>query len=158
MLCFACLFVVLRPTSKVISGQVPTRDSVHSWQLTSAVPLGNQPDSTTALSWHWANQSLLYPNNAKSLAKKQQVSILMSLVWFDEGSKPQGSDSLIPKWETRHSTHSAISFGSRRFANFRCGSNIETPMLEPDQINLGRRSKFGHHTNSFGWIEVSLSI
>ena len=33
-------------TSKVISGWVPTCDSVHSWWLCSAAPLGNQAIST----------------------------------------------------------------------------------------------------------------
>ena len=37
------------------------------------------------LSWHWANQSLSYPNIAKHLPRKRQVSIFKSLVWLDGG-------------------------------------------------------------------------
>ena len=33
-------------TSEVIPGQVPTRESVHSWQPYSAAPLGNQVDTS----------------------------------------------------------------------------------------------------------------
>ena len=44
---YVCLFVALRPaTAKVISGQVPTCNSVHLWQLYSAAPLENQATST----------------------------------------------------------------------------------------------------------------
>ena len=63
-------------TSKVVSGWVPTFDSVYSWRLNSAVPEGDQATSTmigypiVILSWHWANQSLPYPNNAECLTKK----------------------------------------------------------------------------------------
>ena len=43
--------------SKVISEQVPTCDSLHSWRLTSAAPLGDQATSTmishpVTLSYH----------------------------------------------------------------------------------------------------------
>ena len=41
------------------------------------------------LYWHWANQSLPYPNNAESQATKWQVSILKSLVWLNQGSNPR---------------------------------------------------------------------
>ena len=60
------------------------------------------------LSWHWANQFLPYPNNAEHQAREWQVSILKSLVWFDQDlktwrpdSKSWPSDSLISqnrKW------------------------------------------------------------
>ena len=36
------------------------------------IPLVDQAD---ILSWHWAKQSLPYPNNVERLAGKQQVSI-----------------------------------------------------------------------------------
>ena len=41
-----------------------TCDSAHTWQLYSAASLGHQATSTISLFWHWANQSLHYPNNA----------------------------------------------------------------------------------------------
>ena len=43
---FVSLLSYLLATSKVISGWVPTCDSVHSWRLYSAAPLGNQFIST----------------------------------------------------------------------------------------------------------------
>jgi hypothetical protein len=43
------------------------------------------PHSDT-LFWFWANQSLIFPLNAASLVKKQQIPILQSLVWPDLGS------------------------------------------------------------------------
>ena len=62
-------------TSKVISGWVLTCDS--------AAPLGNQTrwnhnpiSHTFTLSWHWVNQSLSDPINAKRQARKWQASIL----------------------------------------------------------------------------------
>ena len=50
---------------------------------------------SVTLSWHWANQSLAYLNNIERLTRKRQVSILMSLVWLDQGSKPRGLDSVL---------------------------------------------------------------
>ena len=62
-------------------------------------PLRNQAASTmthsVTLSWHWANESLPYPNNAECLARKWQVSILKSLVSLTSGWNPEGSDSLV---------------------------------------------------------------
>ena len=45
------------------------------------------------LSWHWANQSLPCPTNAKRQARKQEQSILKSLVWLDQDSNPQSPKS-----------------------------------------------------------------
>ena len=45
------------------------------------------------LSWHWSNQSLPYPNNAKCQVSKRQLSIWRSLDWLKQGSNPQGQDS-----------------------------------------------------------------
>ena len=50
---------------------------------------------SVTLSWHWANQFLTYSNNTKRQARKRQVAILMSLVWFDQGSNPRILDSPI---------------------------------------------------------------
>ena len=79
---YLLLFCILA-TSKVKTWQVLTCDSAHSWWRYSAAPTGKPghqhhdpiPHSVT-LSWHWANQSLSYPNNAEHLARKRQVSIL----------------------------------------------------------------------------------
>ena len=56
------------------------------------------------LSWHWASQSLFYPNNAENQAWKGELSFRKSLVWLDQAaksqgpdSKPRGSDCLIPQ-------------------------------------------------------------
>ena len=35
------------------------------------------------------DQSFPYPNNAERQARERQVSILKSLVWFDQGGKTQ---------------------------------------------------------------------
>ena len=43
------------------------------------------------LFWFRANQSLLLPLNAACLAEKQQISILKSLVWPDQGSNPRST-------------------------------------------------------------------
>ena len=58
------------------------------------------------LSWHWACQSLPYPNNTKRLTKKQQVYIFKSLVWFVPGVNPWGVNPMVS--QTGCSTHSAI--------------------------------------------------
>ena len=74
LLCLLLFYTLV--TSKVISGQELTSDSVHSWQLYSAATLRNQAISTmTHSSPIIANQSLPYPNNAERLARKRQVSI-----------------------------------------------------------------------------------
>ena len=64
-------------TSKGISGRVTTRNSVHSWQLYSAIPLG---DKAPDIALGHIIQFLPYPNNAKHLAKKQHLPIFKSLV------------------------------------------------------------------------------
>ena len=77
------LFYILA-TYKAISGRFTTCDCVHSWRLYSAVLMGDQTAITDIISipvtvtlpWHWANQSLPYPNNGKCLDRKQQVSII----------------------------------------------------------------------------------
>ena len=70
---FDCLFELYIPkTHKVISKRVPTCDSAHSWQLSSAVTLGRPGHKehdvishSVTLSWHGGNQFLPYPNNGK---------------------------------------------------------------------------------------------
>ena len=43
------------------------------------------------LLWYWANQSLLFLLNAVCLAEKQQILLLLRLVWLDRGSNPQST-------------------------------------------------------------------
>ena len=68
------LEIYILTTSKVIAGWVPTGDSVHSWQLYSAAPLGDQSASTMSRypsQSHYpdtdVHQSLPYSNNADRL-------------------------------------------------------------------------------------------
>ena len=98
------LFYVLA-TSKVIPWWVTTCDSAHSWLHYSAASLGHQACQhhyllchSVIFSWHWANQSLSYPNNAERQARKWKVSVLKSLIWLDSqgpDSNLWGSDSQI---------------------------------------------------------------
>ena len=82
------LFYVLA-TCKVISAQVLTCNSAHSWQLYSAAPLGDQ--ATNTMTWypkqsHYPDAEPTSPwhsNKAKHLARKWQVSKSKSLVWLD---------------------------------------------------------------------------
>ena len=62
------------------------------WNIRPQAPWPN-----ITLSWHWAIRSLPYPNNAERLARRWQVSIFKSLVWFDHGSNLWGSNHLISK-------------------------------------------------------------
>ena len=71
-------------------------------QIYITAPLGDQDASTESglishsvtLSWHWANQSFPYPNNAKHLARKRQALINH---WFDStGNKLQISSTRRP--------------------------------------------------------------
>ena len=60
-------------TSKVISGWVPTCDSVHSWRLYSAAPLGSQAASNMT---RYLTQ-LHYPNTVPT----NPCSILIIATW-----------------------------------------------------------------------------
>ena len=79
------------------------------WQCTlmatySVASLGHQTDLLShpvTLYWHWSNQSLMtYRNNAKWQARKQEVSICKSLVWFDQVSNTWAPElnPLSPVW------------------------------------------------------------
>ena len=85
----------------------------------SAAPLGNQAVSNmtwyptqVTLCWHWAKQSLPYPNNAERLAGKRQAYIFLSH-WFDL-TRVQTCEVRIPrssKTRVGRSNHSAIHPG-----------------------------------------------
>ena len=83
-------------TSMVISGLVPTYNSVHLWQLYNGKPGHQYHDmishSVILLSWHWATQSFPYPNNSEHLAKKWQVSVLwiigLTRLWVQKARSP----------------------------------------------------------------------
>ena len=117
VVCSLLEFYILA-TSEVMSGLVPTCDSVHRWRIYSAASLGgpgrqhhNIISHLVILSWHWANQSLFYPNNAERLARKQQVSILKSLVSIDQDLNSWLRVTQSPKTGDKSSTHLAIPSG-----------------------------------------------
>ena len=81
---------------------------------------------SVTLSWHWANQSLHYPNNAKRKARKQHISILKSSVWLDQvlnpwalDTNPQSSDSLTSQHGRRelYSFAPSLKVGSAHHIN-----------------------------------------
>ena len=88
---YLLLFYVLA-TSKVISGRVPTCDSAHplaSLQCCLAGTPGHQyhdlNSHSVILSWHWANQSLPYPNIAKrykvAMSAHSHKSVPVLIFW-----------------------------------------------------------------------------
>ena len=99
-LCLASKFVCLllfyvHATSKVIAEWVATCEGAHSWRLYSAAPLINQ--ATSNMTWYLtkSHYSDTEPTShcrilimQKHLTRKWQVSILKSLVWLDQVSKP----------------------------------------------------------------------
>ena len=98
-----CLFVVVLHPSNIY-GHIRTGTDL--WQCTlvvlySAASSGHWHydllSHSVTLSWHWAIQSLLYPNNAERQVRKRQVSVLKSLVWLDQAmdSNSWSPDSLI---------------------------------------------------------------
>ena len=111
-------------------GGVLTCGSAHSWQLNSAASLGHQAAGTmtcyslsVSLSWHWANQSLPYLNNAEHWARKQQVSILKSLVRFDQCQK------------TARSRLEPATFGFPNLSEREAGALlIRPPRLVPEML------------------------
>ena len=84
-----CWFVVFCPSKSIL-----TCDSVHSWWLYNAVPLGDLAMSTMT----WYPPQSHYPDTestsschslimlSEHLATKQQVSIFKWLIWLNEGS------------------------------------------------------------------------
>ena len=72
---------------------------------------------SVTLSWYWANQSLLRPNNAKHLARKQQVSSFYVIGLIQPGFKPMRSPNLT----TSRSTNSATPTG---LCDLRCCLNV----------------------------------
>ena len=77
---FCSLLFYIIETSMVISGRVLTYDN--SWLVCSAAALGNAVVSAMTwypaqshISWHCANHSLPYHNNAEHMARKWQVTI-----------------------------------------------------------------------------------
>ena len=151
---FCLLLVYVIATSTVISGWEPTCDSACSWRLYSAVSLGHWDHDLLShsanQSWHWANQYLPDPKKAECQARKQQVSILKSLVWPDQGSNaqgpdsnPWGSDSLIFQhgrrtvysfsyWANQSLSHSRLSSGKYKC----CRSLYGLDQVSPDHRKL----------------------
>ena len=52
-------------------------------------PQEDMPLDPDTFFWLWADQSLLLLLNALCLAEKQQIPILMSLVWHSQGLNPR---------------------------------------------------------------------
>ena len=86
-------------TSKVVSGRVPTCHSVHLWRLYSAARLGNQVASTMTqfpTQSHYPDTEptspcpILIMSSTRLGSDKYQFK---SLVWLDQVSNPQASDS-----------------------------------------------------------------
>ena len=65
----------------------------------------------TLIYWHWASQSLPYPNNGKCLARKSQVSILESLIWLNQFQTHDVPIPRYPKMGDGCSAHLAILSG-----------------------------------------------
>ena len=83
------LFYIL-PTSQIISGRVPTCDSVHLWQLYNTAPLGDQATDTRTLystQSHYlytdltSHRPILLMSRSRLGNDKDQFD--KSLVWFD---------------------------------------------------------------------------
>ena len=56
------------------------------------IPRVDMPSHTDTVSWFRANQTLLVLLSATSLAEKQQIPILWSLVWPDQCSNPRSAE------------------------------------------------------------------
>ena len=106
-------------TSKVISGWVPTCDSAHLWRLYNTALPENQAAGTMTwyasdtLSWHWANQSLPYHNNAEPV----KYHFYKWLVWLDQYPISPHLDThyYLTRWDSRMSRASVSRF--RRTGN-----------------------------------------
>ena len=59
-----------------------------SWNNSPRIDMPPHCECDT-FSWFWANQSLIFLLNDACLAQKQQIPILLPLVWPDQGSNPQ---------------------------------------------------------------------
>ena len=70
---------------------------------------------SVTLSWHWANQSLPNPNNAKHQARKRQVLILKSLVWLDKVLNLWAPDSNLRPLDSL-----TLQSGRRALYSLRC--------------------------------------
>ena len=102
--------VVLRlATSKVISGWVPSCGSEHSCWLYSINPdltwYPALPHYSHTRQTLFLPQSLPYSNHNEHLARKWQLSILISLVWLNPGSNLAGSHFRSPNTGDGRSSH-----------------------------------------------------
>ena len=86
------LFVLLVPTDKWPTNfTCPTDASTCLGQTLLSRHAINMSLHSDTLSWYRANQSLLFLPNGVSLAEKQQILILKSLVWPDQGLNPRST-------------------------------------------------------------------
>ena len=102
-MCVCLLFYVLE-TFKVISEREPISDSAHSWRLYSAAPLGNKQRGGNTMTWYPTHSH--YPDTEPTspcpILIMQSIWLgghtyktSESLVWLDQGSNPEGSESSI---------------------------------------------------------------
>ena len=104
-----CLLFYVLATSKGISGEVPTCDSVHSLWLYSAASLEHQVTSTMTCyptQPHYPDTEptspcpILIMLNARP--RKWQVSILKSFIWLGQVSDPRDLDSNARSTDSPH--------------------------------------------------------
>ena len=91
---------------------------IFSIPATYNIILGRQPDNFISheLSWHWANQSLSFPNNAECMVRNAwlgsaKTSMFMSVIWLDQGWKLWVQIPRSPKTGDGRFIHSAIPSG-----------------------------------------------
>ena len=78
--CFCLLLFYVLATSTVISGSIPTCDSVHSWQLCSVGSLGDQSAST---------MTRYYPDTEPT---NHCPILIMSSAWLGSSTRVQSRD------------------------------------------------------------------
>ena len=86
---YLSLFYVLA-TSKFISGQIPSCESVHSWQLYRAAPLGNQAISIMTIRQIilTLSQTVHIPIMPSTCLGSDTYQFYKSMVWLVHGFKP----------------------------------------------------------------------
>ena len=103
-----CLFLLyVLATSKVISGWILTFHSNHSlhWETSPPGPCPDIPLNPIIC----ANQSLPYPNSIVHLARKWQVYIFKSLIWFDQGTNLWGQNPTFSQNQRRTLSTSIVT-------------------------------------------------
>ena len=123
IICSVCLLFYVLAASKVISGQVPSCDSAHSWRFYSAAPLGNQTASTMTrfpTHSHYPDTDptspcpiLIMPS---TLLGSDKYPFDKSLLWLDHGFEPMIS-SMRDQCSTDSATTPNLCAGNWRFGS-----------------------------------------